>query len=772
MTVTYIRLSQSSTPSPPPPSGFAYFYLDVGDDTWKLMHSNGTIDTPVVGPAGPAGTNGKTILNGVVNPTGGVGVDGDFYINTATETIFGPKAAGVWPSGVLYTAADWANPGTIGSTTPNSATFTGVQMNGRIVMAEGTTADSGYLFNETSFDTGWTSPSDGVMHQYGNGAIGSKWGGTGPTEINGVAITFPGSQGASADVLHNDGAGALYWAPGGTAVTGSNNAFAGFDNTGALVTSNFGWLYDNTFQGVRANQDLSLPDATNNVQNWYSNAINPTMNIVNSTWTANQTRFALGTDDSGFSYCTDGSGQILMQQLIFDSINKSSWNDVLISDMRGEYGNGVDAQTFRNWWAASMYARFKTGVSSSGNVTFLNATMDADAGSSLTDIRAVTITGNVNGTFSGNYSGFSLSPNVTTTFNSFLGYQVQGNYSGLTGGFFGMVANPQISALGGQFRGVSVEPTITTSANSAIGYFLGLNIGTVTGGTTQGLAIGGTIGDTGAFEYQGISVSPQITTGSGDANGIVVNMGGCATSGQVRGIQVQNGRSSFQQIDAFGQQTVVTGSGNPASVHSFISSVDCPASGTITNDDTIGTEIIGLMGFGANSTSTASAFGIGVAATFAAAVVSIFTGATVDQATGGAFGMALDSGNTGGTIDTASMVKAFCLPEGGTQTITNLIGFDFALPFGDPGTYSWGLYDRAAKSNWMNKSLKIGGVAGSTDRPANDSCGLELETLAVRFANLDTTARNALTALAGMVIYNTTTDKLQVYAAGSWADLN
>ena len=97
MTVTYIRLSQSSTPSPPPPSGFAYFYLDVGDDTWKLMHSNGTIDTPVVGPAGPAGTNGKTILNGVVNPTGGVGVDGDFYINTATETIFGPKAAGVWP---------------------------------------------------------------------------------------------------------------------------------------------------------------------------------------------------------------------------------------------------------------------------------------------------------------------------------------------------------------------------------------------------------------------------------------------------------------------------------------------------------------------------------------------------------------------------------------------------------------------------------------------------------------------------------------------------
>ncbi len=53
------------------------------------------------GPQGVAGTNGtdgKTILNGTVNPTT-QGVNGDFYINTSTNTIFGPKAAGVWGSG-------------------------------------------------------------------------------------------------------------------------------------------------------------------------------------------------------------------------------------------------------------------------------------------------------------------------------------------------------------------------------------------------------------------------------------------------------------------------------------------------------------------------------------------------------------------------------------------------------------------------------------------------------------------------------------------------
>lgn len=48
---------------------------------------------------GLQGPSGNTILNGIVNPTT-QGVDGDFYINTATLYIFGPKAAGVWPAGV------------------------------------------------------------------------------------------------------------------------------------------------------------------------------------------------------------------------------------------------------------------------------------------------------------------------------------------------------------------------------------------------------------------------------------------------------------------------------------------------------------------------------------------------------------------------------------------------------------------------------------------------------------------------------------------------
>jgi hypothetical protein len=53
-----------------------------------------------VGPQGPAGTNGNAVLNGATAPNNNQGVNGDFFINTATNTIYGPKANGAWPAGV------------------------------------------------------------------------------------------------------------------------------------------------------------------------------------------------------------------------------------------------------------------------------------------------------------------------------------------------------------------------------------------------------------------------------------------------------------------------------------------------------------------------------------------------------------------------------------------------------------------------------------------------------------------------------------------------
>ncbi len=56
--------------------------------------------TGPTGGIGPSGTDGRTVLSGQTDPASGTGVDGDFYINTDTSKIFGPKASGAWPTGV------------------------------------------------------------------------------------------------------------------------------------------------------------------------------------------------------------------------------------------------------------------------------------------------------------------------------------------------------------------------------------------------------------------------------------------------------------------------------------------------------------------------------------------------------------------------------------------------------------------------------------------------------------------------------------------------
>jgi hypothetical protein len=61
----------------------------------NLRGPQGIPGTP--GTNGSNGTNGNTILSGAANPASGTGVNGDFYLNTTTSVLFGPKAGGAWP---------------------------------------------------------------------------------------------------------------------------------------------------------------------------------------------------------------------------------------------------------------------------------------------------------------------------------------------------------------------------------------------------------------------------------------------------------------------------------------------------------------------------------------------------------------------------------------------------------------------------------------------------------------------------------------------------
>lgn len=55
--------------------------------------------TPVCAPApGMAGPRGNSVLNGVGVPPNTLGTNGDFYLDTSANNIYGPKAQGKWPA--------------------------------------------------------------------------------------------------------------------------------------------------------------------------------------------------------------------------------------------------------------------------------------------------------------------------------------------------------------------------------------------------------------------------------------------------------------------------------------------------------------------------------------------------------------------------------------------------------------------------------------------------------------------------------------------------
>ena len=88
--------------------------------------------TGLTGATGASGLDGKTVLNGIIAPVVSVGVNGDFYLNTVSSILYGPKADGAWPAGVSLVGVAGANgadgapgvPGAAGTNGTNGAAGT------------------------------------------------------------------------------------------------------------------------------------------------------------------------------------------------------------------------------------------------------------------------------------------------------------------------------------------------------------------------------------------------------------------------------------------------------------------------------------------------------------------------------------------------------------------------------------------------------------------------------------------------------------------------
>ena len=86
------------------------------------------------GKDGKNGEDGNTVLSGFGAPNDTVGKDGDFYIDTNSQTIYGPKEAGEWPTpGTPLKGDPWTPDGTL----PDGASLTGTYTPNKLVEFEG-----------------------------------------------------------------------------------------------------------------------------------------------------------------------------------------------------------------------------------------------------------------------------------------------------------------------------------------------------------------------------------------------------------------------------------------------------------------------------------------------------------------------------------------------------------------------------------------------------------------------------------------------------------
>lgn len=72
--------------------------INVTETTVQVLVDD-QITTLVLGETGPQGPRGTSLLNGTGEPSSLIGIEGDFYLDTISFELYGPKTSGSWGIG-------------------------------------------------------------------------------------------------------------------------------------------------------------------------------------------------------------------------------------------------------------------------------------------------------------------------------------------------------------------------------------------------------------------------------------------------------------------------------------------------------------------------------------------------------------------------------------------------------------------------------------------------------------------------------------------------
>lgn len=491
---------------------------------------------------------------------------------------------------------------------------------------------------------------------------------------------------------------------------------------------------------------------TKSINNYNANIKNEVESNTES-YILHENNFNIDVADEGFNLGTSGRAALFVNNNL-SAINAANIGETAFTSNSFTIGNGTDAITARGLSYSYGFGTIRNNVTVNGPIQGYGFQPTFETGSIVDDSNAYVNSFydfiNAPDTIFGYYSGVTISPTLG-------GIYTNRNFTGIN-------INPTIDDFQGNagFTGFSLAGTLTTlGTNGYQGIIINTAIGTV--GNATGLSINQTI--TSSVNYQALNVDVSNVTASGSK--LAGNFNGNVN---INGSLNFSGALSIGQLNAFYGDNPVDGGGNPLVIHGLTSGMTALNGVTTANADAIGVSTAMLIELEEDSLTTSGPFGLGFSAMALPCVVRTETNSYLDFMSGTVAAVNLDGTSTGGTIDTMKLMRSVAVPNGIT-TINKLRGFQFDLPFGDPGTVTHGFYTSANVHNYFRGNLVVG---ESTEVATNASVGLEISSNTKAFLNarMTTTERDALTAINGMQVYNSTTDKLQVYAAGSWVDLH
>ncbi len=525
-----------------------------------------------------------------------------------------------------------------------------------------------------------------------------------------------------------------------------------FSNPTSDVVGYGNWAIDpvtlasNVFTVQQPNNLGQFPFA----HSWYVN-VDPLQASPNDGVQCSSFVLNLDSANSGFDLGTNGdAGQLLTGGYSAQGSGNPTYGRLRVLNFYSGIGNGTDPFTVKGWSASSLGFNGNANVTLDGSFSGYDVNVNVNAASIPTSNFSWTA-----------YSDFSQIP------VDLYGYQ-------------GLVLQPNISKIKNNhnFNGVFVNPTITNMEGNA-GFY--------------GVFIGGQITNQGASNgWQGAQINPNIvhltqnstgsfiggqtTDGTAEWQGQFITTQQINTTGAVKALVISTA-DGHQAIDATGHCNMNVGFDVLSSLtqqygHVIGGEVRIPNGTSVTGTDVLANN----MAFTVNTGDATSDW-------TQASPVGLTTLGFVGQIIGdgdilGTINFCLNGYNpvVNGTVNAVHNFSALSIPNSGTGAILESVMYYADQPFGGTATggNNWGVLVDVGNPDIENYMPRLAvGLASSSQKVTNDSCGIELisDSQAMRTSSMTTADKNALTALNGMWTYDETTERHQFYENGAWVGL-